>query len=263
MIGFAAVFPLLWAGNGILPIRGAMKFLGVRAEQVDIRVNQSDYDKIQDAISFQEFAISDCSPRQASSHLIYGVNILWNRVGDFAYVELPEAANPDSAARFEVKSEDMVILNQTSLPCYRLKADALFKTKQSTLEPESLKLLKPLVADIQRRGNLASAKITGYADPRASDNPDNTTLSKNRAEAIKAWLLENFKLDPNQIETIGQGDQHPLVDCSKAKDADECNAPNRRVDLVANVTKDEKVDLGPFGNWLREKVIAILMSLSH
>ena len=78
--------------------------------------------------------------------------------------------------------------------------------------------------------------IVGHTDYIAS-NAYNMKLSKRRAEAVKAKLIE-LGLEPNRIvETIARGEEEPIADNSTT----EGRAKNRRVEfkLVKRGSKEE------------------------
>ena len=56
----------------------------------------------------------------------------------------------------------------------------------------------------------------------------NLELSKKRAEAVKAALVNDWKIDAVQLETDGKGEAQPVGD-NKTK---EGKAQNRRVEFV-------------------------------
>ncbi len=54
----------------------------------------------------------------------------------------------------------------------------------------------------------AKALIEGHADDSGARN-DNNTLSLERAEAIKRRLVQQYAVNPDQIELIGFGEDRP------------------------------------------------------
>jgi OOP family OmpA-OmpF porin len=69
-------------------------------------------------------------------------------------------------------------------------------------------------------------QIEGNTDSRGSEAL-NKTLSQKRADAVKAYLVQNFKIDEKRFVTIGRGSSNPVA---SNKDEDG-RALNRRTDI--------------------------------
>jgi OOP family OmpA-OmpF porin len=67
------------------------------------------------------------------------------------------------------------------------------------------------VADLLKKNPAQKIRIEGYTDDRGSKG-DNQKLSDRRADAVKAYLVETFKVDAARIETIGYGFDNPVAD---------------------------------------------------
>jgi outer membrane protein OmpA-like peptidoglycan-associated protein len=86
--------------------------------------------------------------------------------------------------------------------------------------------LKDIAGALTENGNF-KIRITGYTD--ADGNAaDNLTLSKRRAESVKAALISEFHIDVARMETDGKGATQP-VDSNATP---EGKANNRRVEFV-------------------------------
>lgn len=72
------------------------------------------------------------------------------------------------------------------------------------------------------------AQIQGYADDIGSESY-NKELSEERAQAVARLLIEEFGIDASRIETVGYGEQYPLV----PNTSPENRAENRRATTVA------------------------------
>ncbi len=68
--------------------------------------------------------------------------------------------------------------------------------------------------------------IAGHTDSKGSDSY-NQTLSENRAESVKNWLVA-AGLDAGQIETEGYGETKPVA----SNDTEEGSSKNRRVEII-------------------------------
>ena len=68
-------------------------------------------------------------------------------------------------------------------------------------------------------------EISGHTDSRGGYNM-NMTLSKNRAEAVKEWLVSRG-IDGSRIETVGYGPDNPIA----SNDTEEGRYKNRRIEF--------------------------------
>lgn len=77
-----------------------------------------------------------------------------------------------------------------------------------------------------------SLNISGHTDSQGKEDA-NLRLSQARADAIKAYLVYEFKISSSRIEAIGYGSSKPIV---KEED-DESRALNRRVEFTIEKNK--------------------------
>jgi len=111
-----------------------------------------------------------------------------------------------------------------------LSADALFAFGSAKISPEGEAMLNGLIA------RLSGVKIdvvlaTGYAD-RIGSAAFNQKLSEARAQAVKAFLVENG-IDEQRVQPLGLGTDNPVVECNNGSKAEliKCLAPNRRTEV--------------------------------
>jgi len=84
-----------------------------------------------------------------------------------------------------------------------------------------------------RRNPKASFRIEGHTD--ATGTPEyNLELSKRRAEAVKAWLVQALHIDASRIETVGFGSSKLIVPADRSIDEQQ---PNRRVEIVIKTNR--------------------------
>lgn len=69
-------------------------------------------------------------------------------------------------------------------------------------------------------------RISGHTDSAGKEEA-NLKLSQDRADAIKQYLVAEFKVDDNRIEAIGYGSSKPIV----TEVTDEHKQFNRRVEF--------------------------------
>ncbi|HTQ27624.1 MAG TPA: OmpA family protein [Puia sp.] len=106
----------------------------------------------------------------------------------------------------------------------RFEKAVQFQSSSSRLTSISLVALNDLADTLNIHPDL-HLTIEGHAD--ASGNAaENIKLSKDRAEAVKAYLVKRG-INPARISTVGYGQQHPLADNTSAAG----KAINRRVEF--------------------------------
>ncbi len=105
---------------------------------------------------------------------------------------------------------------------------ANFATSSSKLKAGDISDLDKVVefAAVNKDANLT---VTGYTDSRGNENA-NITLSANRAEAVKAYLVKKG-VAASRISTFGKGSANPVAD-NKTKAG---QAKNRRVEVDSTV----------------------------
>ena len=102
----------------------------------------------------------------------------------------------------------------------------LFDVGQSTIRDSSAALLAEIGAMLKSDPTLA-LEVVGHTDNTGSAAA-NLTLSRQRAEAVKASLVKAHAVDPTRLTTSGRGDTAPVADNT----TDAGRAQNRRVELV-------------------------------
>jgi outer membrane protein OmpA-like peptidoglycan-associated protein len=73
----------------------------------------------------------------------------------------------------------------------------------------------------------ASISVEGHTDANGSDST-NLILSQDRADAVRQYLVSNFRYDPEKISSVGYGEARPVATNETAAG----RARNRRIDLV-------------------------------
>jgi len=102
----------------------------------------------------------------------------------------------------------------------------LFDTDSDRLKPESAPVIKSIARGLETNPNL-KLQIAGHTD--STGNADhNLDLSKRRAEAVRAVLVAQFKVDAARLTTAGLGATKPI----DSNDTPQGRAQNRRVEFV-------------------------------
>ena len=101
-----------------------------------------------------------------------------------------------------------------------------FDVNSAIIKPESYGTLKTIAQVLQDNADVR-VKIIGHTDSDGEDNA-NVTLSKKRAEAVKAILSSDFGINASRLESDGKGESQPVGD----NKTPEGKANNRRVEFV-------------------------------
>ena len=78
---------------------GAMRFIGIRIDRTAVEVSNENYTKIQ--IASQAAGASFCALRSEETGIwtVFGVDVLWHRGGDQAYIHIPDEGQAYAAGR--------------------------------------------------------------------------------------------------------------------------------------------------------------------
>lgn len=104
-----------------------------------------------------------------------------------------------------------------------------FETNSAELTAQARQQLD-VVAQALRNDKLAdyAFNVEGHADPRGTQDL-NLSLSQQRAESVRQYLISAHAIGAERLKAIGKGDSEPLNSSNPA-------APeNRRVTIVTNV----------------------------
>lgn len=100
-----------------------------------------------------------------------------------------------------------------------------FETAKATIQKASLPVLADLIEVMQLKPEL-KIEIAGHTDSDG-DDAANLNLSKQRAEAVKSYLISKG-IDGTRIKTVGYGETRPVADNASAQG----KAKNRRTDIT-------------------------------
>jgi OmpA-OmpF porin, OOP family len=102
----------------------------------------------------------------------------------------------------------------------------LFGTGSDRLRPESTPSLKEIGEMLKAHPDLKLV-VEGHTD-NVGDDAANQALSQKRAQAVAAFLIENFGIDAGRLQAKGLGETKPVG----SNDTPEGRQQNRRVELV-------------------------------
>jgi OOP family OmpA-OmpF porin len=101
-----------------------------------------------------------------------------------------------------------------------------FDVGQADIDPQNFQLLTKVQNAIRSFPN-SKLIIEGHTDSYGSDTA-NYALSQRRAEAVKAYLVANMRINPTKVSAIGYGETRPIAN----NETVEGRAKNRRIDVV-------------------------------
>ncbi|MCH2043913.1 MAG: OmpA family protein [Saprospiraceae bacterium] len=136
------------------------------------------------------------------------------------HIDLTEQACPiNIQADLELPSIEAMVEEEIALPLKNLFFDFNKFNIKSNSFPELDRL-----AELVKQYDLL-VEISGHTD-HVGSNKDNLVLSRNRASAVRDYLLRQ-KCDKDNIKSVGYGEGQPIA----TNDTDEGRALNRRVEV--------------------------------
>jgi outer membrane protein OmpA-like peptidoglycan-associated protein len=113
-----------------------------------------------------------------------------------------------------------------------LSGDVLFDSGKAALKPAAEETLKK-VAVVLSQFPASKVTVEGYTDAQGTPSV-NIQLSRERAQAVKDWLVSNDGLSAANISAKGLGEEHPIAPNKNPDGTDNPvgRALNRRVSIV-------------------------------
>ena len=142
--------------------------------------------------------------------------------GDGYTLTVVEEAALKQEVEFSAK-ELAALLNEKGAVALR---NILFDTGKATLKAESEKPLAS-VGELLKNDPMLKLEIQGHTD-NVGTKESNLKLSKERTEAVKAYMVKNFAISADRLTTAGFGDTKPVAD----NKTEEGRGQNRRVELL-------------------------------
>jgi outer membrane protein OmpA-like peptidoglycan-associated protein len=102
----------------------------------------------------------------------------------------------------------------------------LFAVNSSEIRPESTPTLEEIGTMLQEHEDLR-IRIEGHTDA-TGDDASNQTLSEERADAVRRFLVDTYGIDESRLESQGFGESSPV----DTNDTPEGQQNNRRVELI-------------------------------
>ena len=125
-----------------------------------------------------------------------------------------------------------------TLETVTVAAEKLFGFDKAKLKDEGKAALDEVAAKIKANADIELVMVTGHTDRIGSDKY-NQKLSERRANQVKNYLVAQG-VEASRLQAVGKGESEPVVACAgvKGKKLIECLAPNRRVVMSAEKTRE-------------------------
>jgi outer membrane protein OmpA-like peptidoglycan-associated protein len=136
-----------------------------------------------------------------------------------ANVKLPEVSQPGVTVR---GNEDYQV--------YGVDEKVLFDTDKALVKPSAAEALKQISASINKRYPGKDVRVLGFADSRG-EKSYNRYLSKQRAEAVKNYLVTTNKMAADRLSTEAFGETQPVATNATPSGRQE----NRRVEIAVRL----------------------------
>jgi outer membrane protein OmpA-like peptidoglycan-associated protein len=130
----------------------------------------------------------------------------------------------------EVNVSGVTVRGDENYQVYGLEEKVLFDTDKATVKPSAAEALKQITASINQRYAGKDVRILGFADARG-DKSYNRDLSKQRAEAVKNYLVTTDKMPADRVSTEAFGETQPVASNATAAGRQE----NRRVEIAVRI----------------------------
>ncbi|MBN2802736.1 MAG: OmpA family protein [Deltaproteobacteria bacterium] len=166
------------------------------------------------------FIVSGCSFSASTVHVVKGQQDVKVTA---AQPELPKPPPPKPKPVKKAKVVGKKI---------EITEKVMFEYNKADISDESNELLNDVASVINEHPEIKHLKIEGHTDADGTAKY-NKTLSQNRADAVKAYLV-NAGVDETKLEAIGYGEEKPIAD----NETDEGKETNRRVEF--NIVDDTK-----------------------
>ena len=118
----------------------------------------------------------------------------------------------------------MVVVEERQLV---LREPIQFEHRQASLAEASLPLLERIASVLREHPEFLEIQIEGHTDD-SGDDAFNLELSRQRAGAVRGWLIERGGIEPGRLRAEGFGRARPL----SSNESEEGRRRNRRVQLL-------------------------------
>jgi outer membrane protein OmpA-like peptidoglycan-associated protein len=130
----------------------------------------------------------------------------------------------------EVNLPGVTVRGNEDYQVYGVDEKVLFDTDKATVKASAAEALKQIGTSINQRYAGKDVRVLGFADSRG-DKSYNRDLSKQRADAVKNYLITTDKLAADHVSTEAFGEEQPVASNATAAGRQE----NRRVEIAVKV----------------------------
>ncbi|ALD21891.1 OmpA family protein [Hymenobacter sp. DG25A] len=138
-----------------------------------------------------------------------------------------DANMPDVTTYTEVKNPKVKVRANDTYKVYDVDETVLFDTDKATLRASAKDALEEVAGSIKQRFSGKKVRVVGYTDARAGQEY-NKDLGRERAEAVKNWLVQNGNIAAENIAVQSMGEKEPTASNATAAGRQQ----NRRVEIV-------------------------------
>jgi outer membrane protein OmpA-like peptidoglycan-associated protein len=149
-----------------------------------------------------------------------------SQTGLAAETNARKAAEARAARAMESLNKIAQVKEESRGMVITLSGQVLFVTGKSELLPAAQDQLDQVAKALKDQGDIKPMVVEGYTDSVGSDS-SNLTLSKNRAEAVRSYLVSKG-IPSDKITSVGKGKANPVA----SNDTPDGRANNRRVEIV-------------------------------
>jgi outer membrane protein OmpA-like peptidoglycan-associated protein len=181
------------------------------------------YTELQDKLRTSAVAQLGAERTQVSQ---LGSALQQSQTGLAAETEARKAADARAARAMESLNKIAQVKEEARGMVITLSGQVLFVTGKSELLPAAQDQLDQVAKALKDQGDLKPMVVEGYTDSVGSDS-NNLTLSKNRAEAVRSYLVSKG-IPTDKITSVGKGKANPVA----SNDTPDGRANNRRVEIV-------------------------------
>jgi OOP family OmpA-OmpF porin len=193
----------------------------------------------------EHFRVSDgLGQRNGVNALTVGVVFPFGRAETRpARVAVTPDAPPPMAKRDEPEPPIMAAATPAPAPKQRvsLSAESLFAFDKSQVQPAGQAALGKFASDLSGT-QYQTIMVEGHTD-RLGSSDYNSALSQRRADAVKAYLVEQQGIDATKVSSVGKSESAPVTkpgDCAKGMKRTAliaCLSPDRRVEIEVTVNR--------------------------
>jgi outer membrane protein OmpA-like peptidoglycan-associated protein len=143
---------------------------------------------------------------------------------DLSKARLAEVSLP------EIKNKGITVRGDNDYHVYSVDEKVLFDTDKATVKPSAAAALQEIMGSIGQRFAGKDVRVMGFADSRGNASY-NLDLAKQRAEAVKSYLVQTGKMAEGKVSTESFGEQQPAATNATAEGRQE----NRRVEIAVRM----------------------------